>query len=127
MTPPHTLANEPTDGRDRWKRLYSKQFLNGYPLANGPTDDLPGIRKKAVCVSGAMQSILGGCPGFGGCPGAKGLRIARRLGSITLPASTRPCRSWLRIARRLGSITLIKIWETAYFKLRIARRLGSIT
>jgi hypothetical protein len=42
--------------------------LNAYPLANllanGPPDDPPGIRKKAVCVSkrNAIHFRVRGCP-----------------------------------------------------------------
>jgi hypothetical protein len=49
-------------------------FLSAYPLSNrldnGTTDDLPGIRKKAVCASGrnASHFRVRGCPGLHGPP-----------------------------------------------------------
>jgi hypothetical protein len=61
---PHTRSSGPPDRTRRRKCLFSKGFLKVHPLerpfANGPPDDLPRIRKKAVwlCVRGAMQSIL---------------------------------------------------------------------
>ena len=55
VTPPHTLANGPTDGKGPGKCLFSKGFLNDHPLANllanGPPDDLPGVCKKDMCMS----------------------------------------------------------------------------
>src|SRR5947209_16602963 len=56
VTPPHSRSNGPPDRTRRCKCLFSKGSLNVHPLerpfANGPTDDLPRIRRKAVCVSG---------------------------------------------------------------------------
>jgi hypothetical protein len=55
MTP--TYYGQRDNGCHEWEKMpIFMAFLSAYPLSNllvnGPPDDRPGIRKKAVCVSG---------------------------------------------------------------------------
>ena len=70
MLPPTYYGQRDNGCHESEKMPIFKAFVSAYPLSNrldnGTTDDLPGIHKKALCVSGRNAIHFRGrdCPGL---------------------------------------------------------------